>query len=260
MTPSLFTASTGMIGNQMYVDTVSNNIANVNTNAFKKNRVDFQDLLYQELRPAGAEFVSGSTVPSGISVGMGSRPSSVAKVFKQGDFVNTGNPLDIAIEGDGFFQVSMPDGTTAYTRDGALKLNDSAQLVTGDGFAFLPNISIPDGTVSTTIGSDGTMTAIDHQGTSTNIGQLQLAMFPNPQGLKAIGRNLYIETAASGSLTVGNPGESGTGSLAQGFLELSNVQIVEEMVNLILAQRAYELNSKAIRVSDSMLQVASQLR
>ncbi|EKD26950.1 MAG: flagellar basal body rod protein FlgG [uncultured bacterium] len=260
MIPALFTASTGMIGNQMYVDTVSNNIANVNTTGFKKNRIDFQDILYQELRPAGAEFVAGSTVPTGISIGMGSRPTSVAKIFKQGDLVNTGNTFDVAIEGDGFLQVSMPDGSTAYTRDGAIKLDSNSQMVTSDGFFLIPNITIPAGTVSTTIGNDGTVSVLDQTGASTNIGSLQLASFANPQGLKAMGKNLFIETPASGSATLGTPGAGGLGNIAQGFLELSNVQIVEEMVNLILAQRAYEMNSKAIRVGDDMLQTAGQLR
>ena len=260
MIPALFTASTGMIGQQMYVDTIANNIANVNTNGFKKNRVDFQDLLYQELRPAGAEFVSGATVPTGVLVGMGSHPVSVAKIFKQGDFSNTGNTYDIAIEGDGFYQISMPDGSTAYTRDGAYKVDSNGQMVTSDGFQLIPSITIPTGTVSTTIGSDGTVTCIDQGGASTNVGTTQRATFPNPQGLKAIGKNLYTETPASGTATVGTAGQNGVGSITQGFLELSNVQIVEEMVNLILAQRAYEMNSKAISVGDSMLQTASQLR
>ena len=260
MIPALFTASTGMIGQQMYVDTVANNIANVNTNGFKKNRVDFQDLLYQELRPAGAEFVAGSTVPTGIQVGMGSRPVSAAKVFKQGDLVNTGNQTDIAIEGAGFFQISMPDGSTAYTRDGAFKVDSNGNLVTADGFQLTPTITIPAETVSTTIGSDGTVTCLNQAGTSTNVGTIQLANFPNPQGLKSMGKNLYTETPASGTPTTGTAGLAGLGQITQGFLELSNVQIVEEMVNLILAQRAYEMNSKAIGVGDSMLQTAAQLR
>jgi flagellar basal-body rod protein FlgG len=250
MIPALFTASTGMIGNQLYVDTISNNIANVNTNGYKKNRMDFQ----------GAEFVAGSTVPTGISIGMGTRPASVAKVFKQGELVNTGNQLDVAIEGNGFFQISLPDGSTAYSRDGSIKLDSNSQMVTSDGFQFIPSITIPDGTVSITIGSDGTVTVLDQGGTSTNVGTIELAMFANPQGLKAIGRNLYTETPASGTVTTGTPGVDGVGEIAQGFLELSNVQIVEEMVNLILAQRAYEMNSKAIRVGDDMLQIAGQLR
>ncbi|MBN2144293.1 MAG: flagellar basal-body rod protein FlgG [Candidatus Aureabacteria bacterium] len=260
MIPALFTASTGMIGNQMYVDTISNNIANVNTTGFKKNRVDFQDLLYQEIRPAGAEFVSGATVPCGIEIGLGVRPTSVAKIFKQGDLVNTSNPLDVAIEGTGFLQVAMPDGSTAYTRDGAIKLDTNSEMVTPDGFKFIPTIAIPTGTVSITIGNDGTVSVLDQNGASTNVGTLQLAMFANPQGLKAIGKNLFTETPASGAATLETPGNNGAGTLAQGFLELSNVQIVEEMVNLILAQRAYEMNSKAIRVGDDMLQTAGQLR
>jgi flagellar basal-body rod protein FlgG len=260
MIPALFTASTGMIGNQMYVDTISNNIANVNTNGFKKNRVDFQDLLYQELRPAGAEFVAGSTVPTGINIGMGSHPTSVAKIFKQGDLVNTGNPLDIAIQGDGFLQVTLPDGSTAYTRDGAIKLDETGQMVTTDGFQLIPNITIPAGTVSTTICNDGTVSVLVQGGASSVVGTLELASFANPQGLKSMGKNLYTETPASGSATLGTAGVNGLGDISQGFLELSNVQIVEEMVNLILAQRAYEMNSKAIRVGDDMLQTAGQLR
>jgi flagellar basal-body rod protein FlgG len=184
----------------------------------------------------------------------------VAKVFKQGELVNTGNQLDVAIEGNGFFQISLPDGSTAYSRDGSIKLDSNSQMVTSDGFQFIPSITIPDGTVSITIGSDGTVTVLDQGGTSTNVGTIELAMFANPQGLKAIGRNLYTETPASGTVTTGTPGVDGVGEIAQGFLELSNVQIVEEMVNLILAQRAYEMNSKAIRVGDDMLQIAGQLR
>ncbi len=260
MIPALFTASTGMIANQMYVDTISNNIANVNTNGFKKNRVDFQDLLYQQIRPAGAEFVAGSTVPTGIEIGMGVKPTSVAKVFKQGDLVNTGNQLDLAIEGAGFFQVTMPDGTTSYSRDGAIKLDSNGEFVTSDGFKLSPSIAIPAGTVSITVGNDGTVSVLDQAGASTNVGAMQLAMFANSQGLKAIGKNLFTETPASGAPTPETPGINGAGQISQSFLELSNVQIVEEMVNLILAQRAYEMNSKAIRVGDDMLQTAAGLR
>lgn len=260
MIPALFTATTGMIGNQLYVDTIANNIANVNTVGFKKDRVEFQDLLYQQLRPAGAEFVAGSTVPSGIEIGLGTRPVSIAKIFKQGDFVNTGNQLDTAIEGAGFFKVIMPDGTTAYTRDGSIKLDSEKNFVTADGYKFDPNIVIPDETVTITIGSDGTITALNQAGTSTNVSQLTIAMFKNPQGLKSLGKNLLAQTPASGDPSPVAPGTAGSGTLSQGFLELSNVQVVEEMVSLILAQRAYEMNSKAIQVSDSMLQTANQLR
>ncbi len=260
MIRAMFSASTGMNANQLSVDTIANNLANVNTTGFKKMRADFQDILYQKMRPAGAENVAGSQVPSGIELGLGVRPVSVAKVFTQGELIKTDNRLDVAIEGDGFFQVLLPDGTTAYTRDGAIKLDSNGNFVNADGLLYQPTITVPSNAVELVIGQDGTVTAIDENGTGTNIGQLQLAKFLNPVGLSNLGKNLYQETVASGSATVGTPGESGFGRLAQGFLELSNIQLVEELVNLILAQRAYEVNSRVIRTSDEMLRTATQIR
>jgi len=260
MIRAMFSASTGMNANQLSVDTIANNLANVNTTGFKKMRADFQDILYQKMRPAGAENVAGSQVPSGIELGLGVRPVSVAKVFTQGELIKTDNRLDVAIEGDGFFQVLLPDGTTAYTRDGAIKLDSNGNFVNADGLIYQPAITVPSNAVEIVIGQDGTVTAIDENGTGTNIGQIQLAKFLNPVGLSNLGKNLYQETVASGSPTVGTPGENGFGRLAQGFLELSNIQLVEELVNLILAQRAYEVNSRVIRTSDEMLRTATQIR
>ena len=192
MIRAMFSASTGMAANQLSVDTISNNLANVNTTGFKKMRADFQDILYQKMRPAGAENVACSQVPSGIEIGLGVRPVSIAKVFTQGELIKTENNLDVAIEGDGFFQVLLPDGTTAYTRDGAIKLDANGTFVNADGLYYQPTITVPAATVQLTIGQDGTVTAIDQNGTGTNIGQLQLAKFLNPVGLSNLGKNLYL--------------------------------------------------------------------
>ena len=260
MIRAMFTASTGMHAQQIFVDATANNLANTNTTGFKKSRVDFQDIFYQKFRSAGAENVAGTQIPTGIEVGLGVKPVSISKIFTQGELIKTDNPLDVAIEGRGFLQILLPDGTTAYTRDGAIKLDSTGQLVNGDGLIFQPAITIPTGTVEITIGQDGTITTIDETGTGTNVGQIQLADFLNPPGLTSLGRNIYQETVASGTPTPGNPGDSGMGTLSQGFLEISNIQLVEELVNLILAQRAYEVNSRVIKTSDEMLRVATQLK
>jgi flagellar basal-body rod protein FlgG len=250
-----------MVAQQLNIDTISNNLANVNTNGFKRSRVDFQDLLYQTMRAAGGQVVQGSTVPVGIQVGQGVRPVATTKLFSVGEFRPTDNPLDVAIEGDGFFQLVMPDGTIAYTRDGSLKRDGTGRLVNADGYPVEPEIVIPPEATEVSIGNDGTV-AVRLSGDTTpqNVGQLQIARFTNPAGLSAMGRNLFQPTVASGDAMVGVPGSPGLGTLAQGYLESSNVQVVEEMVNMIVAQRAYEINSKAIQASDDMLQVANNLK
>lgn len=261
MMRALFSAATGMIAQQMNVDVISNNLANVNTTGFKKSRVDFQDLLYQNIRSAGTAEVRGAQIPTGIQVGMGVRPVAVEKIFSQGDFQQTGNPMDLVIEGDGFFQILQPDGSTAYTRDGAFKLDSTGKFVTANGFAVQPAITIPPEATAISVGADGTVSVtLPGQTAPQEVGQLQLARFVNPAGMVSIGHNLFRPTAASGDPVVGIPGLAGVGTIAQGFLEISNVKVVEELVNLIVAQRAYEVNSKAIQTADQMLANANNLR
>jgi flagellar basal-body rod protein FlgG len=261
MIRALYTSSTGMDAQQLNLDTVANNLANVNTPGFKRTRVDFQDLLYQTLRAAGASVASGATIPTGIQVGLGARPVATQRIFSQGDFQQTENPLDLVIEGDGFFQVLRPDGSTAYTRSGAFKKDGSGRVVTSDGFVLQPGLVIPPDTTTLTIGTDGTVSVnVAGQTTSQQVGQIQLARFVNPAGLQAVGRNLFVPTGASGDATVTTPGTQGVGTLAQGFLEMANVRVVEEMVNMITSQRAYEANSKAIQTADEMLQISNNIR
>lgn len=262
MIRALFTAATGMISQQLNVDTIANNLANVNTTSFKKSRVDFQDLLYETIKPAGTETSAGATIPEGIQVGHGVRPVSIAKLYSQGNMIQTGNPLDLVIEGDGFFQIQLPDGTTAYTRDGSFKIDQNGQVVTADGYPLSPAITIPTDNTEITVGSDGIVSVLQPgNNTPTNVGTLQLVKFVNPAGLDSrLGRNLVLETGASGAPVAGQPGLNGIGTLEQGFLENSNVQVVEEILNLIIAQRAYEANSKVIQTSDEMLQLANNVR
>ena len=261
MLRSLWTAASGMAGQQFNIDTISNNLANVNTTGDKKNRVDFEDLLYQTVRFAGTPVTAGAQIPVGLQVGHGVRPIATQKIFTPGSFKQTENPLDLAIEGDGFFQVLLPDGTIAYTRDGSFKRDGLGRIVTSDGFALEPEIIIPEDAVDVTIGSDGTVSVLlPGDSEPQMVGQIELVRFVNPAGLSSLGRNLYVETAASGPPMVSTPGLDGFGTLAQGWLEMSNVQVVEEMVNLIIAQRAYETNSRAIQASDEMLQTANSLR
>jgi flagellar basal-body rod protein FlgG len=261
MLRSLFTAATGMEAQQLNIDVIANNLANVNTVGFKKSRADFQELFYQDLKTPGATSAEGSEIPSGIQLGLGVRPVAVQKLFLQGDFANTGNSLDLVIEGDGFFQIMTPDGTIAYTRAGAFKLDSEGRIVNSDGYPLEPNITIPTDTLSITAGSDGKITVLQAGSTTpSEIGQIELARFINPGGLKADGRNLFTPTAASGDPLLGTPGTEGFGTINQGFVELSNVNIVEEMVNMIISQRAYEVNSKAIQTSDEMLQVTNNLK
>lgn len=261
MMRSLYTAATGMLAEQLNVDTISNNLANVNTTGFKKQRVNFQDLLYQRVREAGTPTAEGVQVPVGILVGHGTRPTSTQRLFFQGNFVQTESPLDLVIEGEGFFQVLMPDGTIAYTRDGAFKKDSTGRLVTSDGFFVEPEIVIPEDATNVIISQDGTVSVlVAGDPNPQQIGQITLARFVNQEGLNSIGKNLYTTTAASGEAIIGTAGLDGFGTVAQGFLEASNVKVVEEIVNLIIAQRAYEANSKAITTSDDMLSVANNLR
>ena len=247
-----------MQSQQTNLDVISNNLANVNTTGFKKSKIEFQDLLYQTTRAAGSELSAGNQVPAGIQIGHGSRLVATPKVFTNGELTQTGERLDVAIQGDGFFEVQLPDGSRAYTRDGALKTASDGRITTSDGLpvqgGFQP---VPQGTTSITISSTGEVTYNGANGPTSF--RAQLVRFNNPGGLDCIGRNLYKETHASGTAEMGNPGENGFGELAQGFLEMSNVKVVEEMVNLIIAQRAYEVNSKAVQAADEMMQQSNNL-
>lgn len=261
MIRSLFTASTGMIAQQLNIDTIAHNLANVNTTGFKKSRVNFQDLLYETLKPAGAQTANGTTIPEGIQVGHGVRPSAIAKLHSQGAAIQTGNPFDLRIEGEGFFQITLPDGTTGFTRDGAFKVNAEGQVLTADGYLLADNIVIPNDAEVVSIGPDGTVTVIQPGNVTTQVGNIELVRFANPAGLDArLGRNLLMENDASGPPTPATPGLDGVGTLSQGFLENSNVQVVEEILQMIIAQRAYEANSKVIQTADEMLQTANNVR
>jgi flagellar basal-body rod protein FlgG len=262
MMRALYTAVTGMGAQERNVDTVANNLANVNTTGFKRSRVNFQDLLYQSLRMPGAETAEGVLLPEGIQIGHGVRTSSISRSFLQGDFVRTEQPLDMAIEGAGFFKVTLPDGTIAYTRDGSFKQDVNGNVVTADGYLLDPAITIPEDATDITITSDGVVSVLQ-PGTPTpqNVGTLELARFSNPAGLDGrLGRNLYLETPASGAPVEAQPENEGLGSVLQRFLENSNVNIVEEMINLIIAQRAFEANSNVIRTTDDMLQLANTIQ
>ncbi|MFM1847189.1 MAG: flagellar basal body rod protein FlgG [Pseudomonadota bacterium] len=261
MIRALYSSSTGMNAQEANIDVIANNLANVNTTGYKKSRAEFQDLVYQYVVEPGAATSSTTQSPSGIQIGLGVKTAAVQKVFSQGDLTNTGNQLDVAIQGDGFFQVQMPDGTTAYTRSGSFQLNSQGQLVTTDGYPVLGPGSIPSDTLAITIGEDGTVN-VRQPGAATpsQIGQFSAARFPNNGGLRAIGRNLYEETASSGSPITGTFGTDGVGRLSQGFLESSNVSVVEQVVNMISAQRAYEASSKGIQAADEMLGQAINMR
>ncbi|MGD9188135.1 MAG: flagellar basal-body rod protein FlgG [Desulfobacteraceae bacterium] len=261
MIRSLWTAASGMQAQTSNIDVISNNLANVNTSGFKRSRADFQDLLYDTLRPAGTSSGGGSQVPTGIQIGHGTRTVSTQKIFMQGDFQNTQNELDLAIEGQGFFQIVQANGDIAYSRAGNFKMDSEGRMVSPDGLLLEPEITIPLDAIAVSIGSDGTISVLQAgQAAPSEIGSIELARFVNPAGLQSIGRNLFIPTGASGDATTGTPGEDGFGTLAQGFLEMSNVSVVDEMVNMITAQRAYEINSKAIQAADDMLQTANNLK
>ncbi len=255
MNPALWIAKTGLDAQQTRMGVVSNNLANVNTTGFKRGRAAFEDLLYQNVRQVGAQTSQNTQLPSGLMLGTGVRTVATDKLFTQGNVVQTDNALDVAINGRGFLQILLPDGNLAYTRDGSLQVNDQGQLVTSGGYAVQPAITIPENVQSVTIGTDGLVSAqVAGETAPTELGALQLADFINPTGLQPIGENLFLESAASGAPQVGNPQSAGLGSLSQGALESSNVNVVEELVNMIETQRAYEMNSKAISTTDQMLQ------
>ena len=251
-----------MIGQQTQMDVISNNIANVNTYGGKKVRAEFQDLLYQTVREAGADSGADSQYPTGKQIGLGTRVAATQRVFTQGPLQTTDNPTDVGIQGEGFFRITLPDGTTAYTRDGTFKLDSTRRMVTTDGYPLADGITFDQTAPSDSIviSGDGTVSCTPAGGTVQQVGQITLARFINPAGLTAIGKNLFIVSAASGEAIESNPGENGAGTLTQGTLEMSNVQIVEEMVQMIISQRAYESNSKAVTTSDSMLEIANGLK
>jgi flagellar basal-body rod protein FlgG len=249
-----------MRSQQLNIDVIANNLANVNTTGFKKSRADFQDLLYQTIREPGAKATTDTQTPTGIQVGLGTRPAAVQRVYLQGSYDQTGNPFDIAIEGDGFFQVSLQTGEIAYTRAGSFKIDNQSRVVTSEGDPLDPAITVPLTAESVTVGQDGIVTAmLPGQPTPSQIGQVQTARFPNPAGLRAAGRNLSFETDSSGAPQRGTPGQDGRGTVLQGFLEQSNVSVVEELIALIVGQRAYEITSRAINAADGMLRTASQI-
>jgi flagellar basal-body rod protein FlgG len=261
MIKALFTSATGMNAQQTMVDNTANNLANVNTTGFKKSQVEFSDLIYITQRTPGSESAQGLQVPTGFQIGSGVRVAGTTKLFGEGVLQNTGNPFDLAIEGDGFFQVTLPDGTLRYTRDGALRKNQTGQLVTNDGYLISPPITIPSDAIQVDIGSDGTVSMVSagSPNTSKQIGQIQIARFVNPAGLSSQGQNLFAESGASGTAVPTAPGLNGAGNVRQAFLERSNVDVVSELVNLILAQRAYEFNTRAVRTADDMLSNTNNL-
>lgn len=259
MQPALWVSKTGLDAQQTNVTVIANNLANVNTTGFKRGRAVFEDLLYQNYRQPGAQSSESTQIPTGLMVGTGVKTVATQKIFTEGSLQNTGNALDVAIKGRGFFQVLLPDGTQAYGRDGAFDTDSSGQLVTANGYILQPPITLPEQSQSITIGGDGTVSVmLPGNAAPTQVGTIQLSDFINPAGLQPMGENLYLETASSGSATTDNPGSSGLGSLMQSSLEASNVNVVEELVSMIEAQRAYEMNAKGIETVDSMLQFISQ--
>ncbi|MFZ6773682.1 flagellar basal-body rod protein FlgG [Undibacterium sp. SXout7W] len=260
MIRSLWIAKTGLDAQQTQMDVITNNLANVSTTGFKRSRAVFEDLLYQTIRQPGAQSSQQTQLPSGLQLGTGVKPVATERIFTQGNLQQTGNSKDVAIQGEGFFQVLMPDGATAYTRDGSFQMDNQGQLVTSSGFVIQPAITIPANAQSITVGRDGTVSVTQPGSTApVQVGSLQLATFINPAGLMSLGENLYVETAASGNPGTNTPGTNGAGLLVQNFVETSNVNVAEELVNMIQTQRAYEINSKAITTSDQMLQRLSQL-
>ncbi len=261
MIRSLFTAATGMIAQQLNLDVIANNLANVNTSGYKKSRADFQDLMYQILQEPGTTGGQEGTSPTGIQIGLGVRPAAVGKIHAQGDFQSTQNPFDIAIEGDGLFQITLPNGDTVYTRSGSFKLNEDGNFVTADGFELSPTITVPPDALSVTIATDGIVSVLQPGSTTASeVGQIQTVRFQNPAGLRSVGRNFFQETESSGTPTTGTPGEDGFGTIAQGFLEASNVSVVEEIVQMVTGQRAYEANSKVITTADQLLALALSVK
>ncbi len=260
MMKALFTAATGMQAHSTVVDTTANNLANVDTTGFKRSQVEFQDLLYQTVRAPGTLGANGAEIPTGIQIGSGVRTSGISKIFTPGVVENTSNPTDVSIQGDGFFQILMPNGDLRYTRDGSFRLNSTGQLVTADGYLLQPPIQIPNDSISVTIGNDGTVSVISAGSpAATPVGNVSLTRFTNPSGLSSEGRNLLAESTASGPPLQGIPGSNGLGSLQQGFLERSNVQVVTELIRLITAQRAFEASQRCVLTSDQMLQTTNNM-
>ena len=261
-TRALRTAASGMYAQELNIEVISNNIANINTTAFKKNQAEFQDLMYQQVNvnPVNSSQANSGVSSTTLQIGNGVQPASTEKIFNQGDVVQTNNQLDIAIQGDGFFQVKKPDGTYAYTRDGSFKVDSQGKVVTSSGYILDPNITLDENTLGVTIGKDGTVTAQKVGGSSSIIGNVELVRFMNPGGLQALGDNLYSQTDASGTPIIGTPGQNGFGSVNQGYLESSNVDIVQEMIAMITAQRAYEINSKTVQTVEQMMQMANNLK
>ena len=260
MMRSLWISKTGMEAQQLQLDTISHNLANVSTNGYKRSHAVFEDLMYQNLRQAGAASSEQTALPTGLQVGLGTRAVATARNLSQGNLQQSSNPLDVAIRGNGLFEIQMPDGTPGYTRDGSFQVSSTGQLVTNNGYIVQPGITIPQAAQSVTIGNDGTVSVVlPGQALPSTVGQLQLAGFINPAGLEPKGQNIFGETAASGTPNVGTPGQNGLGFVQQGFVETSNVNVVEELVQMIQTQRAYELNSKAIQISDQMLQKLGQM-
>jgi len=258
MLRGLWSAASGMAAQKLAIDVIANNLANVNTAGFKKSRADFQDLMYQTISEAGSTTETGAQIPVGIQVGMGTMPVGVHKIFEQGDFEETKNELDLAIEGKGFFMV-ISNEEEVYSRSGNFKMDADRNIVTSNGDKLQPEMTIPENTVSISIDSDGTVTTFDPEGTGTSLGAVELYTFPNPAGLFSQGHNLYRATDGSGEAVSGTPGSDGVGTLVQGFVEVSNVDVVKEMVSMIMAQRAYEINSKAIKTADNMLQIVNNI-
>lgn len=257
---ALFTAATGMQAQQVKIDTVANNLANVNSNGFKRSRAEFQDLFYETLRAPGARSADGVALPVGVQVGHGVKLGSVGRVHSQGERTNTGRELDLAIDGEGFFQLERADGETVYTRDGSFRLDRNGQIVSPRGEVLVPGVVVPEDAVQVTILEDGTVSATRPQQTQpTELGQIELARFANPAGLRSVGNNTLVPTEASGNPTLGAPDDQGFGAVTQGFLESSNVNMAEELVQMILAQRAFEVNSRVIQTGDDMMQAAAQI-
>ncbi len=261
MLRALKTAALGMTAQQLNVDVIANNLANVNTTGFKKSDIEFQDLLYEHIQTGNRDGRKGHENPSKLQVGLGNRPISTYRSFSEGDIAQTGNPFDLAINGKGFFQVEMPDGTYTYTRDGSFKINSQGYIVTNSGLKVYPEISVPENAHSVSISQDGVVTAmLDGQTAPEELGQIELVSFMNPAGLMAKGGNLFEVSEASGEPIFGNPGEEGFGTVVQGYLEKSNVDVAQEMINLIVAQRAYEINAKAVKTADELMAMTNNLK
>jgi len=260
MLRALYTAASGMEAQQLNIDTIAHNLANINTSGYKLRRAQFQDLLYQNIRMAGASNTASTEIPVGLQVGLGTRPIATEMIFTQGDFASTNNPLDMVIQGQGFFQIRLSTGQIAYTRNGSFHLNRDGSLVTADGDLFDPQITIPSDQVGITIGSDGTVSVLQAgQDQAQQVGRIEIATFQNPAGLQNMGKNLFVPSTASGEAISGTPGENGLGTILSGFVEQSNVSVVEEMVNMIVSQRAYEANSKVIKTADEMFTQANNV-